>query len=145
MCLSILCVLILGNIPRHIKSQPVPKDKGPVLTVVGSTFDRLVTKNEKDVVLEFYAPWCGHCKKLEPIYKKLAKAFASNDKVVIAKIDATANDYPEEFSVSGFPTIYYVPATDKKNPISYDGDRTLEDLTKFVEKQLSAEQTKDEL
>ncbi|KFM80827.1 Protein disulfide-isomerase A4, partial [Stegodyphus mimosarum] len=135
-----------GNVPKHVKSQPVPKDnKGPVLVVVGSTFEELVTKSTKDVLIEFYAPWCGHCKKLEPEYKKLGKAFANNDKVVIAKIDATANDYPEEFKVDGFPTIYYIPAADKKNLITYSGDRTLKDLSDFVNKQISKEATKDEL
>lgn len=139
-------LLITGTIPRHIRSQPAPKDnKGPVITVVGSTFDKLVTKSDKDVLIEFYAPWCGHCQKLEPIYKKLGKAFANNNKIAIAKIDATSNDYPSEFSVSGFPTIYYVPAEDKKNIISYDGDRSLDDLTKFVNKQLKTDSTKDEL
>ncbi|XP_035219913.1 protein disulfide-isomerase A4-like [Stegodyphus dumicola] len=137
--------VLAGNVSKHVKSQPVPKDnKGPVLVVVGSTFEELVTKSTKDVLIEFYAPWCGHCKKLEPEYKKLGKAFASNDKVVIAKIDATANDYPEEFKVDGFPTIYYIPAADKKNLITYSGERTLKDLSDFVNKQISKE-AKDEL
>ncbi|GFQ85965.1 protein disulfide-isomerase A4 [Trichonephila clavata] len=137
--------VLSGNIDRHIKSQPIPKDnKGPVLTVVGFTFIELVMKNKKDVMLEFYAPWCGHCKKLEPIYKKLGKAFADNDNVVIAKIDATANDFPSIFEVKGFPTIYYVPANDKSHPKTYEGERNLKDMTKFINEQLSSI-VKDEL
>ncbi|XP_054722821.1 protein disulfide-isomerase A4-like [Uloborus diversus] len=134
-----------GDVPRHIRSQLIPKqNKGPVITVVGSTFEELVMKNKKDVLLEFYAPWCGHCKQLEPIYKNLGKKFRDNDKVVIAKIDATANDYPTNFDVNGFPTLYYVPASSKK-PMQYDGQRTLEDLTKFVSEQVSKDSSKDEL
>ncbi|GIY99471.1 protein disulfide-isomerase A4 [Caerostris extrusa] len=138
--------VLAGQFPRHIKSQPVPKEnKGPVVTVVGSTFQELVMKNKKNVFIEFYAPWCGHCKKLEPIYKKLGKIFVDNDNIIIAKIDATSNDYPSEFQVKGFPTIFYVPAKDKFNPISYEGERNLKEMSKFINEQLSKTDTKDEL
>ena len=45
--------------------------------------------------MEFYAPWCGHCKKLAPIYENLAKHFKDNDNLIVAKMDATANDIPD--------------------------------------------------
>ena len=54
----------------------------------------MVLTADKFVLLEAYAPWCGHCKKLEPIYTELAEKFASNPNVVIAKMDATENEHP---------------------------------------------------
>lgn len=108
------------------------KNTGPVTVVVGKTFEDIVLDSKKDVLIELYAPWCGHCKALEPTYKKLGKRFKDEANLVIAKIDATANDIPPEYSAEGFPTIYFSPANDKKNPIKYEGERGLDDFVKFI-------------
>ena len=132
-----------------IKSQAVPKkNKGPVKIVVGSTFNKIVNDASKDVMIELYAPWCGHCKKLEPIYKQLAGRFVDNKKLVIAKMDATANDVTMGYDYTGFPTIYFSPAGGGK-AIQYDGGRDVESLEKFLREHatfsLGKEQQKDEL
>ncbi|RWS16392.1 Protein disulfide-isomerase A4-like protein [Dinothrombium tinctorium] len=137
-----------GKIKQKIKSQPEPaNNNGAVTIVVGSTFKKLVTDNPRNVLIEFYAPWCGHCQKLEPIYLQLAQHYASKrDKISIAKIDATSNDYPEIYNVSGFPTIYYVSHKNKSKPILYNGDRSLSDLIKFVDQMIENESgAKEEL
>ena len=69
-----------------------------VKVAVAKNFEELVTKSEKDVLVEFYAPWCGHCKKLTPIYDELGEKMAEEN-VEIVKMDATANDVPPEFDV----------------------------------------------
>lgn len=136
--------VLSGKRDPVIKSQVVPsKQTAPVITVVGKTFDQLVMKSGKNVLLEFYAPYCGHCKKLEPTYLGLAENFAAySDRLVIAKIDGTANDYPALFDVSGFPTIYYIPVSSKSSLHVYDGDRSLSDLTEFLERMLQQESSK---
>ncbi|KAI9368936.1 thioredoxin-like domain-containing protein [Aspergillus egyptiacus] len=124
-----------GKVEPSIKSEPIPdSQEGPVTVVVAHSYKDLVMENDKDVLLEFYAPWCGHCKALAPKYDELAELYASreefNSKVTIAKIDATANDVPD--SITGFPTIKLFPAGSKDAPIEYSGSRTVEDLAKFV-------------
>lgn len=117
-----------------IKSQAVPKrDKGPVMTVVGKSFPDIVLDSSKDVLIELYAPWCGHCKQLEPIYKKLAKKYKDEKNLVIAKMDATANDAPAAYSSEGFPTIYFAPSNNKEYPLKYSGERDLESMSNFIE------------
>lgn len=138
-----------GKLKPVIKSQPVPKNnKGPVKVVVGKNFDDIVMDPKKDVLIEFYAPWCGHCKKLEPEYIALGKKYKGEKNIVIAKMDATANDIPNDvFKVEGYPSIYLAPSNSKQSPIKFQGgDRTLDGFSKFLEEhatQLS--QSKDEL
>jgi protein disulfide-isomerase A1 len=54
---------VAGKIEPSIKSEPVPeKQEGPVIVIVAHNYNDVVMKNDKDVLVEFYAPWCGHCK-----------------------------------------------------------------------------------
>merc|ERR1712050_130277 len=94
-----------NRLKPHLKSEAVPAAQpGPVHILVGSTFDAVVKDPSKDVLVEFYAPWCGHCKKLEPVYSQVARKLEKIDTVIVAKIDATSNDV-EGVDVEGFPTI----------------------------------------
>nr|XP_054767100.1 protein disulfide-isomerase A4-like [Lytechinus pictus] len=135
-----------GDIKPVIKSQPIPKkSKAAVKTVVGKTFEKIVLDKSKDVLIEFYAPWCGHCKKLEPEYKKLGKKYANTKNLVIAKMDATANDISNPaYSTTGFPTIYFSKATDKNNPVKFEGgDRSVEKFSEFIEEHATVAQLQD--
>ena len=126
--------LLDGKLQPHLKSEPTPEtNDGPVTIVTGNTFDEIVLAEDKDVLLEIYAPWCGHCKQLEPIYKKLGKKFKNTDSVVIAKMDGTANEV-ELLNIEGFPTIMFFPAGEDSEAMDYDGERTVKGFTKFLKK-----------
>ena len=146
-----------GKVEAHMKSEKVPKkQKGAVVTVVGKTFKEIVFSETKDVLLELYAPWCGHCKSLAPIYEEFAQSVKDDENLVVAKMDATANDLLTGYSAEGFPTIYWRAKGKDSKPEKYTGDRTVEGFKKYVELQrqgykvvddpaLSEEALKDEL
>jgi len=121
-----------GKLKANLKSEEIPTtQEGDVVVLVGKSFNDIVLDPTKDVLVEFYAPWCGHCKKLAPIYDELAANLKHNTNLVIAKMDSTANEV-ESVSVQGFPTIKFWPANNKSNPMDFNGDRTVEGFTKFL-------------
>ncbi|KAK9764406.1 protein disulfide-isomerase precursor [Basidiobolus ranarum] len=127
---------LAGDIQPSIKSEPIPEKNDDVIKViVADEFEKIVNNEKKDVLVEFYAPWCGHCKSLAPVYEKVGAAYAAhNDKIVIAKMDATANDLPigTDFQIQGFPTIKLFKAGKEKEVIDYEGDRTEESFIEFI-------------
>jgi len=137
---------LAGKLVATIRSEEIPADNnGPVTVVVAKNFDQIVLDNTKDVLLEFYAPWCGHCKHLVPIYEEVGQAFESNENIVIAKIDATANDVDAKYGVQGFPTIKFFPAGAKDTPLDYNGERTTEAFVDFINQNAQSAKPKDEL
>jgi len=129
---------LAGKLKTHIKSEPVPTQDGPVTVVVGETFKDIVLDPKKDVLIELYAPWCGHCKKLEPIYNELAESLKNQPNLVIAKMDATANDASHpEYQAKGYPTILFAPANNKDQPVKYSAAREVPAFTDFLKKHMS--------
>ncbi|XP_057550500.1 protein disulfide-isomerase-like [Amaranthus tricolor] len=126
-----------GKIEEYIRSQPIPlEDNEPVKMVVHRNFHDMVYNSRKEVLLEFYAPWCGHCKKLAPILNEVALSYLKDPNVLIAKFDATANDIPSSiFKVNSYPTMYYISSKkEMKEIIKYTGERTKKNIINFIEK-----------
>lgn len=96
-----------------------------------ATFDSAINSG-KVVFVKFYAPWCGHCKKLAPVYKQLANVFAEEGNVVIAEVDADKyKDLARSYQVSGYPTLKLFKDGKVED---YSGPRELEMLIAFVNK-----------
>ncbi|MCP4990241.1 MAG: protein disulfide-isomerase [Colwellia sp.] len=124
-----------GNLTAYFKSAPVPETNDePVKVVVGDTFEDMVINSDKHVLVEAYAPWCGHCKKLEPIFTELAEKLAGVEDLLIVKMDATANEHPS-MQVKGFPTLKFFKKG-AKTATDFTGERTLEGFVSFLETQL---------
>jgi len=133
-----------GKLKQHLMSQEIPEDwdKEGVKVLVGKNFQEVALNTEKDVLVEFYAPWCGHCKQLTPIWDELGEKYKDHETIVIAKMDSTANEL-EEVKVQGFPTIkLFKKGTNEI--VDYNGDRTVDGFSKFLEDP-PKDQPKDEL
>ncbi|KAL6512010.1 Thioredoxin-like domain [Orobanche gracilis] len=143
-----------GRVESYMKSEPIPEvNNEPVKVVVADSLQDVVFNSAKNVLLfgeildhtsntitirlavllEFYAPWCVHCKKLAPILDEVAVSFQNDADVIIAKFDATANDIPRDtFEVKGYPTLYFRSSTG--NMLQYDGGRSKQDIIDFIHK-----------
>ncbi|KAJ2711195.1 hypothetical protein H4R19_003362, partial [Coemansia spiralis] len=95
-----------------------------------------VVDGSKDVLVKFYAPWCGHCKNMAEDYATLAGGYGHADSVVIAKVNADDHRaLGEKYGVEGFPTLKFFPkGGDVDKPEDYSESRDLDSLASFVHK-----------
>lgn len=131
---SLLLFGLAGTSLAAGPSAPSPiYENSEVVDLIPSNFDEFALSG-KPALVEFFAPWCGHCKNLAPIYEQLAQdfAFAKKDKLTIAKVDADREkDLGKRFGIQGFPTIKYFDGKSEK-PEDYNGGRDIESLTEFL-------------
>lgn len=121
-----------------LKSQDIPADNGEALRViVGKNFKQTVLDSDDDVFVKFYAPWCGHCKKIAPIWEELANDLKEVKGLVVGKFDATANEV-DGVDIRGYPTLKFYPKGNKAEAIDYDGGRELDDFKNWLKEKSSA-------
>jgi len=129
------------------EAAPVEEVKSSVAHLDKDNFDAEI--KEGVTFIKFFAPWCGHCKRLAPTWEELAGKFAETAGVKIAKVDCTeGNNKNREIctaqGVNGFPTLNIYKDGEKVD--EYNGKRAIDDLEAFVNKHLEpAAKEKDEL
>ncbi|XP_075152844.1 protein disulfide-isomerase A6 homolog CaBP1 [Haematobia irritans] len=107
--------------------------KDDVIELTDDNFDKLVLQSEDDWLVEFFAPWCGHCKNLAPEWARAATELKG--KVKLGALDATVHQSKAaEYGVRGYPTIKYFPAGKKSSSDAqeYDGGRTSSDIVTWA-------------
>lgn len=104
-----------------------------VIDLLPSNFDKVVLESGKPTLVEFFAPWCGHCKKLAPVWEELATSYEhARDKIQIAKVDADAERaLGKRFGVQGFPTLKFFDGK-SADPVDYKSGRDLDSLTNYL-------------
>uniref|UniRef100_A0A0G4HA07 Thioredoxin domain-containing protein n=1 Tax=Chromera velia CCMP2878 TaxID=1169474 RepID=A0A0G4HA07_9ALVE len=108
--------------------------KSDVVVLTDAEFDKKVMKDESVWFVEFYAPWCGHCKNLAPAWEEVATELKG--KIKVAKVDATVERaVASRFGIQGFPTLKLFPAGKKSDSSvqDYNGPRTARDLISYAE------------
>ncbi|KAF9573978.1 hypothetical protein EC968_007664 [Mortierella alpina] len=104
-----------------------PNPNGEVIVLDSKTYESNLN-NGQPWLVEYYAPWCGHCKALAPVYAELAKAL--KNKVNVAKVDCPANELVcKSQKVRGYPTI---KLHQHQQATEFDKKRSLEALTAFA-------------
>ena len=114
-----------------------------VVTLTDQTFDAFVA-SEKATLIEFYAPWCGHCKKMAAPYEAAAVALAA-DSLRLGAVDATVSTkLAARFGVRGYPTLLAF-VDGKPADAKFPGARTTDAFIAFTRGLLPADDAKPEL
>lgn len=142
---SILSVAVCGlllspllPITRASQEEDTGKqDKQFTVELDPETFDTAIAGG--NVFVKFFAPWCGHCKRIQPLWEQLAEIMnVDNPKVIIAKVDCTKHQgLCATRQVTGYPTLRLFKLGEEES-VKFKGTRDLPAITDFINKELSA-------
>ena len=133
LCFIVLFVAIFRNNMSIGATAHVGSIRG---TVELEAFENINDAMNNSSLCLFYAPWCGHCKRLKPTWDQFEKNNLDH-KIKILSLNCDENhELAEKHHISGFPTIKYLPQglATPENTLEYDGDRSMESLTEFLHK-----------
>ncbi|XP_054460673.1 protein disulfide-isomerase [Anoplopoma fimbria] len=126
-----------GKAKPKMQSEPIPEgwDQPPVKQLVGMTLEKVGFNPNKTVFVLFYLPYSAESRDLFPLWEELAEALKEREDVVIARIDASANDINMSMQ-GGYPSLCLFPALYAERVVVYTGKRKVKDLMKFVDKEM---------
>jgi protein disulfide-isomerase A6 len=119
------------------KQQPPQGDEKDVIELTDSNFESMVLESDDMWLVEFFAPWCGHCKNLAPHWASAATQLKG--KVKLGALDATVHTVMAgRYGIRGFPTIKLFPGGKKDGEaVDYDGGRTASDIVQWATDKLA--------
>jgi len=139
-CFSALLICPSGAADDDADEGSSPIEKPTVIELTPDNFNELVEESDEYWIVEFFAPWCGHCKKLAPEYEKASKQLAGV--VRLGAVDADAHPtLGAQFGVKGFPTLKAFPDSATLNPytkkfgrqaVEYSGARTAKGIVAYA-------------
>ncbi|XP_028265209.1 protein disulfide-isomerase [Parambassis ranga] len=126
-----------GKAKPKMQSEPIPEgwDEKPVKELVGMTLEKVAFHPNKTVFVLCYLPYSQESRALFPLWEELAAAFKEREDVIIARIDASANDINMSMQ-GGYPSLCLFPALYSERVVVYTGKRKIKDLVKFVDKEM---------
>ncbi|XP_034544472.1 protein disulfide-isomerase [Notolabrus celidotus] len=126
-----------GKAKPKMQSEPIPEgwEEQPVKELVGMTLEKVAFNPDKTVFVLFYLPYSRASLSMFPLWEELAEALKDREDVVVARIDASANDI--NMSMQGsYPSLCLFPALYAERAVVYTGNRRLKDLIKFLDKEM---------
>ena len=125
------------KLAKPVQPPSVPLNPtGEVLALSGETFAKTLSKGPAFV--KFFAPWCGHCKKLAPTWKQLARHM--QNKLTVAEVNCDDNSaLCKSQEIQGYPTlVWFGQGENGSGRSEYNGGRKLDQLKTFAEKASAA-------
>jgi protein disulfide-isomerase A6 len=130
---------IVATVLQMLGEKAPEAEPSSVVELTEANFDEQVMNSSDLWLVEFFAPWCGHCKTLAPHWRTAAAELEG--RVKVAAVDVTVHkNLQDRFKVTGFPTIKVFGA-DKTNPEIYEGARTSAGIVSGAEELLKEMQT----
>ncbi|KAI5711993.1 thioredoxin domain-containing protein 5 homolog [Diaphorina citri] len=119
----------ISETPKEPSDKPIVNEG--LVELTEESFEKYVSLGNHFV--KFYAPWCGHCQSLAPVWQELASHFKTEEDVSIAKIDCTQHrSICQSFDIKSYPTLLWIESGKKLD--KFQGSRTLETLVNYVSK-----------
>jgi protein disulfide-isomerase A6 len=122
------------DIVKFIESKGIKKSgsKSNVVILTAATFDKVALDASKDVLVKFFAPWCGHCKALAPAFETVSAVFSNEESLVIAEVNCDEEkDLCTKYGVTGFPTLKWFPKANKAGE-AYEGGREVQAFVDYL-------------
>ncbi|GAA6006767.1 hypothetical protein JCM11491_003175 [Sporobolomyces phaffii] len=134
----------LSLLPAAVRAGLEDAKYSTVLTP--TNFDNVIASQTEGTLVAFFAPWCGHCKSLEPVWSRIAEAFDGDDRCKVAHLNAdepTARPISSKYGVSGFPTLKFLSPPSKGSQVdTYNGPRTEEAFLEYLNAKCGTEKGK---